>query len=1189
MNKKNLLPRLFFPLIALLVTALVSKAQVHNYTFAQSSGTFSAITGGTVIVPSDGTTASDDEVYAANAIGFTFNYNNTDYTSFGISSNGYIWLGSGKPAVDTYTPISGTPANLNGTGTVSGTISPMGRDLLKRLTAPFGEMRVETTGSAPSRVCVIQFTNWRGYALGTGAIYNFQIRLTETTNTIDFVYGAFTTTGVTASSDFEIGLRGTSNTDFNNVVANTAGWAGVTAGVTNADASTISDVIFPANGTTFTWTPGAPLSNCTGTPAAGIITGPASICSGLDFTLANTGATQATGVNYAWQSSANAGGPWANIAGQTDPLQATVSQTAATYYRFVDTCTLSTLSDISNVLFVTLKAANQCYCQPPAVTLHSFVDDFMSNVTIQGTTFNSSNATDLVTGYTQVPATPASNTADISQLTNYTIVATVANAPTQVSGWVDFNQNGTFDPAEFFDMTVSGTTATGSIAVPATALPGLTGLRIRARAANFIDADACATFGSGETEDYLVTIIQNTAANGAIVDIITPTAGCNAGNVVTVKLKNSGSINIAAGAATVALYVNGANPQGPLTQTNAALLLPGDTATLNFTCSFPVDGTNVDSAFIQSLAGDTFHSDDSLLTSHVTLPPAVNAPYAEDFEGNIPGWTVSQVAGSGNWSLASTIDYPDYNPAYSLAPKSGATAALFDSYNFSSGTVSRLTSNCITLPADANTNCGYVTGFYFTQDAQYFGTPDSVSIKISADGGNTFVRLGVVKRVDSTLSPTAAQAGTSLPEWKLYTFDISNFAGQTVQFAFDAFGKFGNSMGMDSFFVGPKTVAGNVALAGGTETGASLAPALTACTDAGGWTYYTDGNSSRYLFGVQWDPSGNGSNAAAKAQATAKLTIDRKWFAAEDVPNLKATYTMQRYWDVNLNGASLAAPVNVRFFYSKREFDSIIVAKDNFLAANPGSLDEGFVWFKTNSGAFVPSNATVTPDAVLNAIPLNNVNVAGATINGILYAQFDGVTSFSGGTAASGVGPSTPVPVSLLSFTAQRTGRVNKITWSTSQEINTSHFVVERSTDSRNYTAIGQVTAAGNSNNTRNYSFIDNTPTRGINYYRLRIVDTDSRAKFSAVRNVRNEGTADVAVYPNPVSDVLQVNITSDKLDKASISVSDMNGKLVSVKAISLNEGANYININTANLSSGTYVIKIQLNNDLVVRKFNKL
>lgn len=933
-----------------------------------------------------------------------------------------------------------------------------------------------------------------------------------------------------------------------------------------------------------------PVGLCSGAPLAGTISGPAGACPGNGFNLTGAGATVAPGINYAWQSATAAGGPWTNIAGQNDPAVATgIVQNSSTYYRLVDTCTASGQFDSSNVLLVGINPPAQCYCQPPTTTLHSFVDEYISNVSIQGTTLNSSNGTDPVTGYTNVAPTPGSNTADLSQVTAYTISATVANDPGQVSGWIDFNGDGNFDPIEFFDFTISGTIATATVAVPATATPGPTGFRIRARFSTFSDADGCSTFGSGETEDYVVNIIaNNSAVNASLVDIIPPVTGCNAGNNVIVKLKNTGAVNIAAGAATVALYTTGANVQGPLTQSNPSLLLPGDTATLTFAASFPVDGTNVDSAFIQSLAGDAIAADDTLITSHISLPVPANAPYAEDFEGNVPGWTVSQLSGTGNWGLASTVDYPDYAPAFSLNPKSGGSVAVFDSYTFSAGTVGRLSSNCINIPANANDNCGYVVGFYFTQDAQYPALQDSMVVSVSADGGNTFTRLGVVKRLDSALSPTLEQGSASTPEWKLYSFNIGNFAGQTVQFAFDAFGNFGNRMGLDSFFVGPKNVNGNVALAGAQETGATLFPSLTQCTDANGWTYYSDNNSARYLFGIQWDPSGTGANATAKAQATAKITVDRKWYGAEDIGLKMATYTMQRYWDVNLNGASLSTPVNVRFFYSQREFDSIIAAKNNFIADNPGAVDEGFKWFKTVSGEFIPSPASVNYDSVVNDLELQDVNTAGATINGVLYAQFNGITSFSGGTAASGAGPTTPLPVGLLTFNAQRTGRVNKITWSTSQEINTRSFLVQHSTDGRNFTTLGEVAAAGNSANTLAYSYFDNTPVRGVNFYRLKVIDNGGHEKFSAVRNVRNEGTADIAIYPNPVRANMMVNITSDKLDKALISITDMNGKMLYSKAMSIAEGMNYVSVNTAAMSAGTYVIKIQLNDDLVVRKFNK-
>lgn len=181
------------------------------------------------------------------------------------------------------------------------------------------------------------------------------------------------------------------------------------------------------------------------------------------------------------------------------------------------------------------------------------------------------------------------------------------------------------------------------------------------------------------------------------------------------------------------------------------------------------------------------------------------------------------------------------------------------------------------------------------------------------------------------------------------------------------------------------------------------------------------------------------------------------------------------------------------------------------------------------------------------------------------------------------------LPVNIVSFTAQRTGRANKLSWTTAQEINTSYYVIEHSTDGRNYSSIGEVTAAGSGTGNYSYSFTDYTPALGINFYRLRIIETNGSAKFSAVRSVRNEGTADVAVYPNPAKDHMMVNITSDIADKAAITINDMNGKLVYTSNTLINAGMNYINISMAKMNAGTYVIKIQLKDDYVVKKINKL
>ncbi len=237
-------------------------------------------------------------------------------------------------------------------------------------------------------------------------------------------------------------------------------------------------------------------------------------------------------------------------------------------------------------------------------------------------------------------------------------------------------------------------------------------------------------------------------------------------------------------------------------------------------------------------------------------------------------------------------------------------------------------------------------------------------------------------------------------------------------------------------------------------------------------------------------------------------------------------------------------------------------------------------------------SATKNGDACLAAIGTGGTGgvlyppTGFGSIGGDRFLDFTGLNGFSSFYLHGGA---TPIPVTLTNFNVQRTAGVNKVTWTTSQEINTSHFIVEHSTDGRNFSPIAQVTAAGNSSTPRNYSYNDINPARGINYYRLRIVDRDNTNKYSAIRSVRNEGVADITVYPNPVKDLMKVEINADKADKGQIIISDVNGKLIYSQNINIIQGNNILPVNTSSMANGAYIIKVQLTDDVVIRKFNKM
>jgi hypothetical protein len=207
-------------------TALAAQAQTLNYAasgVANVAGTYTDLgTTGTAIT----TANTDDANSAAQNIGFSFTYNGTAFTQFIFNTNGIIRLGSTAPstaalyydnnssstATDPFPSTNAADVNL---------IMPFNQDLIPGSNAAGVDYRVLTSGTSPNRVCTIQ---WRNVADKPGAgsdaangtqfaNFSFQLKLYETTNTIEFVYGTATASTSTAAARLpSVGLKGSSNT-----------------------------------------------------------------------------------------------------------------------------------------------------------------------------------------------------------------------------------------------------------------------------------------------------------------------------------------------------------------------------------------------------------------------------------------------------------------------------------------------------------------------------------------------------------------------------------------------------------------------------------------------------------------------------------------------------------------------------------------------------------------------------------------------------------------------------------------------------------------------------------------------------------------------------------------------------------------------------------------------------------------
>jgi hypothetical protein len=169
---------------------------------------------------------------------------------------------------------------------------------------------------------------------------------------------------------------------------------------------------------------------------------------------------------------------------------------------------------------------------------------------------------------------------------------------------------------------------------------------------------------------------------------------------------------------------------------------------------------------------------------------------------------------------------------------------------------------------------------------------------------------------------------------------------------------------------------------------------------------------------------------------------------------------------------------------------------------------------------------------------------------------------------------SATLPALWGTFDAKLIQGFVKLNWSTLQEDNTSHFIIQHSTDARNYTDIGETKAQGNSGTTTYYEFVHNTATASkINYYRLRLIDLDGKETVSEIRAVKQVADEKVVQLISTITtgDV-QLNAFTNEIQ---IKVMDIAGRVYLIKTV--NTG--FQTLATAALPAGLYKLIAWKNN----------
>ncbi|MBS1915200.1 MAG: zinc-dependent metalloprotease [Bacteroidetes bacterium] len=226
-----------------------------------------------------------------------------------------------------------------------------------------------------------------------------------------------------------------------------------------------------------------------------------------------------------------------------------------------------------------------------------------------------------------------------------------------------------------------------------------------------------------------------------------------------------------------------------------------------------------------------------------------------------------------------------------------------------------------------------------------------------------------------------------------------------------------------------------------------------------------------------------------------------------------------------------------------------------------------------------PANPTGAGTMITGAPTISSLG----TNTALTYNFTTGFSGFGAGVVG------TTLPVELISFDGHLQNNNAVLNWSTSSEINSRYFDIERSYDEKNFTKIGSVVAAGNSSIQHNYSFTDPDNAQAENYYRLKQINIDSSFEYSKIVLVSDDVNGNFKVLNNPFTNAIDLQLGTNVYGQVQTRLLDITGKeLYRNSSVSAGSSAIHVDLSGKSLSAGVYVLEVWFNNQNHVQKVVK-
>lgn len=594
------------------------------------------------------------------------------------------------------------------------------------------------------------------------------------------------------------------------------------------------------------------------------------------------------------------------------------------------------------------------------------------------------------------------------------------------------------------------------------------------------------------------------------------TSGCRGYDDITITMQISMAPT---GAATVTLSGTGSayNPADYIIVTNPVVFPSGTTANQNVTVriyndkavetaetvtlSFTVSGsTNAVPASTNITHAITI-SDNDVAPTPVTYPTLLT----ENFEsGTFPpvGWTKSQAAGADGWESGTAASL---SSAGFMIPNTNNTSIAASNDN-SCG----LCNSSVDYLITPSLNFSGLTSATLTFDA-YFENSSGSAAYVKVSGTSATGPWTDVYTMSS--NPSSWQNGITV-NLNAYAGDNSvwiNFhhAGGNVITTTDGFA-------IDNLVVTGSTTGIAVATALGATDNQYFGPMST--------VYYIDAATNKLLVALQ--------NTTTHDYGCTSVTIDRAGSGATAFwSSDPSDYLADKTWLVTTTTNNPSGAFNISEYYTVAEINGW-----QSVTGKPWSMFQA-----VKSGGAISNVTPANPNANGNTNYISSGAQSNYGLDYKLTANFTtGFSGFGGGDPGN-----NPLPIEvtndLKAHYEPQSGCI--LTWSVAAETNASHYVIERSADGSEFSELGRLQAGIVGSRNADYTYVDQEPLDGDNYYRFRVMDHNGASTKSNIAHIWMpfDAASRMTVTPNPSSGMVTLMTRSP----GTVYVYDGLGRLV--------------------------------------------